>query len=67
MITRVFARGWQEGENLWRRCDDTKLLALKTVAKLTSQRIQVAPKSWHRQGNGFSPRTIRRNSTLLIF
>ena len=38
------------------------LLALKGEEEATSQGIQVASRSWKRQGNRFSPRVSRRNA-----
>ena len=51
------------GVRVRERFEGAPLLSLKMQEGATSQGIQVASRSWKRQGNGFSLRNSRRNNS----
>lgn len=54
----------REAAGLSQRDEDAVLPALKMEEGATGHGMQVASRSWQRQGNRFSPRVSRRNMPL---
>lgn len=50
---------------VWERLEDSTLLSVKMKDVAMSLRMQVASRSWKRQGNRLFPRASRRNAALL--
>lgn len=62
LITRVFRRGRQEGQNQRERLEDAMLLALRIEDAATSQETQVAFRRQKRQKSRFSSGAPREES-----